>query len=452
MSQQPALSQAPKSQRTTNPFLLPSHTKQGFLILIFGAFAFVIQVSMLRSGGAVKHWATLFEQLMKAANQPERNYSTAAPYAERFAVDLLTIVAFFSVLLIARYYFHPWSIRIRDTFAMSDLGSLARLRLRWGQMFGGAEDLKLTEELRGLSETAQIHSPRLELGHNWNLRTAQAFGFPPFAIRLEPGFRVFYRSNPKEARAVLLHELGHIRNGDIRRGWLAATAVQGPIALAATLLVNNALGLSFFAPVTELGVETYVLGLGTAALLLYFYSRFLRAREVYADCRARLWGAGEALYTILEDAVRAGSDRRRGPLSLHPSAATRIGHLAHPELLFEVSSLDMFGLGALLGIAFPSVEVVLVLLVVMFNGGTSAVTGMTNGRLVTFLALFVLLDLVFSYAVMATAGVAIQRRVMEAFISKEKKGTGWKNLIIAFSLAVGFCVSTQLITLANGTA
>ena len=75
---------------------------------------------------------------------------------------------------------------------MSDLGSLTRLRLRWGQMFGGAEDPKLTEELRGLSETAQIHSPRLELGHNWNLRTARSrfFGFPPFAIRLEPGFRV----------------------------------------------------------------------------------------------------------------------------------------------------------------------------------------------------------------------------------------------------------------------
>ena len=419
------------------------------MILIAAVLVFVLQVALMRSEDAANNIDKLAEELSEVMSHPERNPTIDLRYAENLSINLAAVTIVVVLFVILKYCLHPWAVRTRGAFAFRDFTKSSRLKVKWARYKQVTEDPKLAEELRVLSARAELRGPRLEIGHDWYLRTAQAFGFPPFVIRVEAGFRLLCRNNSDEARAILLHELAHIRNGDIWRGWFAA-AVMEAVAVCTMLFIKSAFDIpSFSGNATHMAAQTIVLGLVTSALLFFFYSRFLRAREVYADCRAHTWGAGAALQRMLSEAVRTGSERARSILSLHPGAATRIRYLLQPELFSDVSRIDMLGLGALLGIASASVHL-LYMPLLFIMGGFRPPTDITNNVMFEF-ALLVVTDVGFSYALMSTMGVTVQRQVTAALLDNEGKKRKWKHLGVALSLSVGFCLGSELGWLEGGT-
>jgi hypothetical protein len=464
----------PTSQhRLISPFVLPTHTEQGLLIIVVVALVLVFQIDWQESHIAEKHFDDLTHHVIEAMGRSQTDYSpgdysAAVPDSRAFVLDLLGWAAFALFLTTANYLLQTWKIQLLNLFKLiipttfrefRFPASLQELRLRWTRSSAKLLDSKLDEELRLLSRRADIQAPALEFGNKWNLRTAQVSGSSPFVISLQPGFRILYRSKPDEARAVLLHELAHIRNGDVRRGWIAAAAVYGTVGTATVNCLYKVVGISSWVGQVDLGPEVYTLAIITAVLLLFFYSRFLRAREVYADYRVRDWGAGDALYTILASAAHAATENRRMPLplrkndpgwfSFHPSADTRLGYLLNPRLFFDIPSLDMFGLGALIGIAISGVVLFFVPMIVLLAAKMSFSAGITNSDRLILLSLVLIVDLFFSYSLIATMGTAVQRQAL-AVLALKKKRTGRKNLTVAFSMSIGIYLGMQLAYLPIG--
>lgn len=438
MSETPAVSQERAgSRRTISPFVLPT-TGQSFLILILAAVSFLFQITWMKSATAERHFDRYAEDVFRLATQAEPDYVSLARNSKALVSDLLLALLFVSIVVISRYYFQPLTLR-----------PLSYLKSKLRRAREETSDPKLDEEFHRLSKEVQVSSPKLELGDDWKLQSARTFGLPPFVIRLEAGFRVLYRKNPDAARVILLHELAHIRNGDVRQGWIADAVVKSAIVFAMILFINNVFGLNSFFERASLGGDAYVLGFGTVALLFFFYSRFLRAREVYADCRVHIWGAGEALRTLLAAEARAGSEPRRHLFSFHPTAAVRLRHLLNPKLLSDVSRLDMFGLGVLVGIAIPPATTLLSS-AVLFAAELNP-QGIGRGRGALLIIPILLIDLALSYALMATLGTAIQRDVIYAIADKDRKRTVWRDVKIALCLSIGAYVGAQLPTMAVGT-
>ncbi|MCD2187829.1 M48 family metalloprotease [Actinomycetospora soli] len=165
--------------------------------------------------------------------------------------------------------------------------------------------------------------------------------------------------------AVVLHELAHLRNGDVgaTQAALALWRVFAVVMLApylAQMLWFVVLGLNPERSYTDVyftsGVAPQVLGIAStlAIAVLIFLSRvdIMRSREFHADRLAVVWGADPACWS-----PRAGVTRTRGVRSslsrltgTHPSWAARRAAIDDAGRLFLLGGLTSFliGVGAIL--------------------------------------------------------------------------------------------------------
>ncbi|MGW0843343.1 M48 family metallopeptidase [Streptomyces sp. NPDC002787] len=152
---------------------------------------------------------------------------------------------------------------------------------------------------------------------------------------------------PRQARAVVLHELAHLRNKDVDITYLT-------VALALAFVPTGLLPLA----VALIGTPaSNVLSVGWRALVLVALvwvtcASVLRTREYGADVRAAGWGAGPGLL----DVVGTGSGRpvpwwRRGPLAPHPSGAARAAEIVRPRELFRLGFTECFAAGLAVSVA-----------------------------------------------------------------------------------------------------
>ncbi|MFI0168777.1 M48 family metalloprotease [Streptomyces sp. NPDC017095] len=154
-------------------------------------------------------------------------------------------------------------------------------------------------------------------------------------------------------RAVVLHELAHLRNGDI--GITYATVALWRVFLVLVLLPWAAvfLDILFFAGTADVRsrfapFNTHSLVLGGLLVGAVHLTRagILRHREIHADLTAARWGASREIW---EAPVARRSDAWPGPLPrwaelwhTHPSWALRRTSLTDPKALFALEALPLF--------------------------------------------------------------------------------------------------------------
>lgn len=252
------------------------------------------------------------------------------------------------------------------------------------------------------------------------------------------GLLIRRHTDPEGFRAVVLHELAHIRNGDITVTYLTvalwrvfAALVLPPFLGWAALryaVSSDDLVWSSEAPVVARGL---VLAGLMVVLVHLARADVLRSREIYADRTALRWGADPGGWVIPgPDPAEREATRVFGRFAelwrTHPRWETRHAALRDPSALFGARALPMF-----------------------LTGATAAVV---NTHVTFFLTQYVLLSgWMQQAAAMATAalvagvvGVALWRAVIHALLTSRRVPSGLRaGLWLGFGLTAGGLAAGQ---------
>lgn len=230
------------------------------------------------------------------------------------------------------------------------IGGLAAMLLALGIVIAPSLRRRRVERLHGLgpltsragsigaiSDFLSARAPGLSVGWNVTRNRELAFVYPsgPLAARLAVfgGLIRHWRRAPDEARAVLLHEIAHVRHGD---AFVVGAGEAAPLAVRAALLLAPGLALAGFLLVAAKGTTALVplaggfvlIALATAAVMLSVLAvpiSLIWIAELYADRSVREAGEGDAMARFL-DGRRAGSRPLFGMLS-HPWTGLRLAAL-----------------------------------------------------------------------------------------------------------------------------
>lgn len=182
---------------------------------------------------------------------------------------------------------------------------------------------------------------------------AFAFGRPgDRKIALSGGLVVRFHRDRSAFRAVVLHELAHLRNRDVDQAYGAVAAWR-------------AFSITSFLPFVAVELwhrDSLALRAGwrfvVLALLVYLLrNAVLRSRELYADARVQSWDQGVPLFGVLGGMPAGGSHVRRW-LAMHPAPVLRQQALADPTPLFRLGFWEAFGIGLVATLAIPQIRLV----------------------------------------------------------------------------------------------
>ncbi|MFC9228664.1 M48 family metalloprotease [Streptomyces decoyicus] len=263
-----------------------------------------------------------------------------------------------------------------------------------------------------------------------------------YSVCLHGGLVARRRSDPEGFRAVVLHELAHIRNRDIDVTY--ATVALWRIFLVAVLpayLVWAALDLTSSAASPVLGPAERI-GTGhelllSAMMIVFVYlarADILRARETYADLDALAWGAdARGWHHATPQGTGAGRARRAltsfvALWRTHPAWHRRLASLTDPKELFEPHALTLFVAGA-----------------------TATIVGdqLTDLLDVTSMAWALrLLTALLAGLIVAIPGVALWRAVARAVLTGSRVPSG---LRAGWWLGVGLAVGELLTSSTSGS-
>ncbi|MER6345829.1 M48 family metalloprotease [Streptomyces sp. NPDC001595] len=222
------------------------------------------------------------------------------------------------------------------------------LRIRRGGMepFEPDEDAEtraLLDRLAGLSREAGLsRPPQFLLSLRSQREDAVAFGRAGrYSVCLDAGLVTHFRGDPARFRAIVLHELGHLRNRDadligLTRALFYAFIPLGLVPLAAALVGTAP------ADVVAVGWRSLLL----VALVFYGRLAVLRAKESGADVRAVTWNVSPT------DLVREVS-KPWSVHSPHPPWRERLRVARDPRELYRVGFWDCCAAG-LAGMAATS--------------------------------------------------------------------------------------------------
>ena len=329
-----------------NPFAFPSDTNFRFWLLISSVFGsgFFIYTNILTSWVLPRHLLGMSGDLKanchnlsanELASCIQHNRNILLPWAVGTALVLLAVACLI-------HWTYPYRMLRRSSLIPFDSPD--------------TEDVAayVTDLCR---EVALSRFPILV----WNplnpARTGQAFGsFGRYYVALAGGLIAQFHTDQSAFRAVVLHELAHLKNEDVDKTYFTLAIWQAFVIAALMPFAAS----RFRAPASE----TVELGWRVLALTAFVYltrSAVLRTREFYADVRASVWdGPTGALKSVLAEMPQPRSGGWRALLRLHPLPLERKRILENTYPLFQMKFWDAFGAGIAAGIVFPYAKFLLV--------------------------------------------------------------------------------------------
>ena len=181
---------------------------------------------------------------------------------------------------------------------------------------------------------------------------ANTFGwFPRYYVRIDGGLLTTFVSDRDAFRALIRHELAHLRHRDVD-----VTRLTVALSWAFPLVVLVPYVIDVVLPNAAQSLRNDTWRLAALAVLVYLSAAsVLRARELAADAWAARGGAEDAaaLARVLERQEQgAGLWWRLGELiGSHPRAPRRVAELANPTALVRAGFWEAAGAGLAAGIA-----------------------------------------------------------------------------------------------------
>ncbi|AJC61151.1 M56 family metallopeptidase [Streptomyces sp. 769] len=230
---------------------------------------------------------------------------------------------------------------------------IRRRRLRPLPVDGLADIRRTLDELVAVAELRC----RVCFVVDWRVQEPSGLAFGRVGRRqvmLSAGLLQLYRRDPEAFRAIVLHELAHLRNRDVDIAFVTLicyrlfivavaipVAVTAPFALLVGWLLLPSSGLAIFQLLQILAQCALAVTVAVTSTAV------LRSRELYADARVAVWTRGASSLPRLL-AARHGRQpvgHRLPPfLRPHPPAEKRLAALGDTRLLFGFGPWEAFGL------------------------------------------------------------------------------------------------------------
>lgn len=396
-------SPTPSRRQLLNPLIFPAETNGRFQMIIVGIVLLSLYVAMNSilvlgvSGNSTfiadLPWVQSYQEHVSSPFGKATPFDLTDQEIKRLSSDLLFILRQAIVNSLPRLGFMVLSalapIAISYALYHSHPSRLSRRqRLKPLTAFDNPERAdEVRMRVAAIAASAGISSPPAIVIKSHDYSDAQVFGLRHRYVlrlnarrlskRLDELADLWIRSQKAEFRALVLHELGHIANGDIGRSYF--TSVLWKVFLG-LIIVPFILLMSIQPALLNRGVQIYTPRWSVPVLILQgialiFVVRaiqrsLLRIREFYADWRVIVWGAGPTLMRMLvasetgrraearqSSAYRSRMIQRWGSRfagwwyhmwRFHTPLRERYYRLANPSLLFNISADLPFLTGALL--------------------------------------------------------------------------------------------------------
>jgi hypothetical protein len=419
----PAASLSPKAR--LNPFCLPSDTGCRFVLLIVIVLAATLFVYNSMSIRGFSAQAQLYKDCLSL--QPiaaDVLSGLGSPLQVRDASELVAkSTAFSRCVMQAQRRNAEWMLGGVALVGLVTLGIvflLPTIKIRRGHLVPLlSEDApEVLSALQSLATQAELREQPTFLWNPLNSAiTGLAFGRPRrHCVALSGGLVTKYYTDPDAFRAVVLHEMAHLRNADVDKTYFAVAVWYAFLAAALVPFLITAEGDV---------ISTVAWRLVALTVLVYVArTSVLRIRENYADVRASVWDRPANLrrvITTLDEKNDESSWRRLW--RVHPSAADRSRVLENTTPLFNVGFWETLLAGLACGIALPILKLLLATLM------TGAVQ------------IGILTSSIFAVLVAGTVGTKMWRASLASIAGQSQTP---RILRLALALAAGFVVGWQL--------
>ncbi len=341
-----------------NPFAFPSDTDLRFVLLIvtvLGASLFIynwiclqthfqeflvsVSCSLRKTSNVGQNILTLNVSALQKATDAARQCEI--PYQRISTVYMISGVVLVGAVAVVIYWLFP-------------LWNLWRGKL----MLLSAEDSpELMVYLAELCREAQLARPPSFVCNPFNQTiTGLAFGrVGRYYVALSGGLVTLFLTDRARFRAIVLHELAHLRNADVSKTYFAIASWWAFVMVALVpFAVISAVGFAKN-PEVLLTLDKAWRVLVMTMLVFLVLAATLRAREFYADVRAAIWENSATPLLRVLNRLAMPKKRWQRVTQFHPNPHERGRTLNETDRLFRMGLWDTLGFGIAVGIAAPNV-------------------------------------------------------------------------------------------------
>jgi Zn-dependent protease with chaperone function len=340
-----------------NPFVFPSDTTLRFMLLI---------VTVLGASLFIYNWIGLqthFQDLLDSASCALRQTPNSVQ-----ALSALNVSAFQKSADVVRQCTIPYR-RIQTAYMIGGVVLVVAVavviywlfpfwKLWRGKLVPlSAEDSpELMTYLAELCCEAQLARPPLFVCNPFDQTiTGLAFGrVGRYYVALSGGLVTLFSTDRTRFRAIVLHELAHLRNADVTKTYFALACWWAFVMVALVpFAVISAVGFAKN-PDILFTIDKAWRVLVMAMLVFLVLAATLRAREFYADVRAAIWeNSADPLLRVLTMLQRP-KKRWQRVIHFHPDPRERGRTLNETDRLFSMGLWEALGFGIAIGIAAPN--------------------------------------------------------------------------------------------------
>ena len=427
-----------------NPFAFPSETDFRFAQLVVATLGASIVVFTMAYNSVPGIWE------WKQAEYQRCYTAVQAAYPGDTATDIIDRVAAHGACTAPTDRVQTTTVGGAVLLLAALIATLYWLLPRWKRWRADLvplreeDDPELLAALRALSHEAGLREAPEFVWNPLNLAiNGLAFGRRGrYYLALSGGLAVQYRIDPPAFRAVLLHELAHLHNGDVDKTYLALASGVAYVVAVIVPYVLTMIGKSW-AWVFQLSWRA----LAITALVYVTLCALLRARELYADARASLLdGPHGALRRVLA-AQPSRPHLAGGPrawlthvwalFSVHPDADRRVRALGDTTPLFQFGFWAALGTGIAASLSFQDV-----------SGLVASVTLMSAAFLRPLGA-----ALIFAPLAVGVVGLGVWRAAFAALARGElPRGAGRLGVAVGLGLLMGRHLSFTSFAVARSEA